>query len=85
MCMDSYILHILIPLDQSHMRPKHTSLTPWKKRENKFIYTLILMSKFCLDRSSNIDLEADLRHRVLMLGNGRGPREGGPRWGLVSL
>ena len=28
------------------MRPKHTSLTPWKKRENKFIYVLILMSKF---------------------------------------
>jgi len=28
------------------MRPKHTSLTPWKKRENKSIYTLILMSKF---------------------------------------
>ena len=24
----------------------HTSLTPWKKRENKFIYALILMSKF---------------------------------------
>ena len=46
MCMDSYILHILISLNQRHMRPKHTSLTPWKKRENKFIYALILMSKF---------------------------------------
>jgi len=28
------------------MRPKHTSLTPRKKRENKFIYAFILMSKF---------------------------------------
>ena len=28
------------------MRLKHTSLTPWKKREKKFIYALILMSKF---------------------------------------
>jgi len=28
------------------MRPKHTSLKPWKKRENKFIYALILTSKF---------------------------------------
>ena len=45
-CMDSQILHILIPLDQGHMRPKHTSLTPQKNREKKFIYALILMSKY---------------------------------------
>ena len=45
MCMDSYILHILIPMEQRQMRPNHTTLTPWKKR-GKFIYTLILMSKF---------------------------------------
>jgi len=28
------------------MRRKHTSITPWKKRGNKFIYALILMTKF---------------------------------------
>jgi len=28
------------------MKTNHTSLTPWKKREKKFIYALILMSKF---------------------------------------
>ena len=28
------------------MKPNHTSLTPCKKREKKFIYALILMSKF---------------------------------------
>ena len=33
-------------MDQTHLRLKHTSLTPWKKRENKFIYALILLSKF---------------------------------------
>ena len=30
-----------MPLEQ-----RHISLTPWKKREKKFIYALILMSKF---------------------------------------
>ena len=28
------------------MRPNHTSLPPWKKKEKKFIDALILMSKF---------------------------------------
>jgi len=28
------------------MRPNHTSLIPLKNRENKFIYALVLMSKF---------------------------------------
>ena len=46
MCMDSLIPHILIPLKQRQLKPNHTLLTPWKKGENKFIYALILMSKF---------------------------------------
>jgi len=33
----------------------------------------------CPDRSSVMDSEADLRHRAPVLGNGRGPREVGPR------
>ena len=33
----------------------------------------------CPDQSSVINPETDLRHRAPMLGDGRGPREGGPR------
>ena len=33
----------------------------------------------CSDQSSVINSETDLRHRASMLGNGRGPREVGPR------
>jgi len=33
----------------------------------------------CPDQSSVLSLEADLRHHAPMLGNGRGPREVGPR------
>jgi len=33
----------------------------------------------CPDQSSVIDSEADLRHRTSILGNGREPREVGPR------
>jgi len=31
---------------KSETQPSHTSLTLWKKRENKFIFAFILMSKF---------------------------------------
>jgi len=41
-----FLDHILIPLEQRKVKPNHTSPTPWKKRENKFIYAFILMSKF---------------------------------------
>jgi len=39
-------LSYTIPLEQRKLKPNHTSLTPWKKMENKFIYAFILMSKF---------------------------------------